>query len=137
MSIDGAVPVSDRADLAGGFLRLQGTGRSGGGADAAGLAEAGRGLARRANSRRADDDARRRAHHRRHAGGVLRLQRRRKPAGWTEPRLFGDRATALVLAAAGIDRLRSGGGVLLAGDGVPDRARSADAGARSPPNSAG
>ncbi len=42
---------------------------------------------------------------------------------------------ALVLAAAGIDRLYAGRGLHLARDGVPDRARSADPGNGTAPHS--
>ena len=72
---------------------------------------------------------------RRGARGVFRLQRRRGAAGRAQPRLCGDRAAALVLAAAGIDRLHAGRRLHLAGDGVPDRARSADAGDGAAPHS--
>ncbi len=64
------------------------------------------------------------ADHRRGAGGVFCLERRRSLAGRAQPRLCGDRAAALVLAAAGIDRLHADRRRHLAGDGVPDRARA-------------
>src|SRR5262249_34763419 len=59
---DGAVSVPDRAHLARRLLRLQGAGRSGGGAVAPDLAAAGRRHDLRADPRRPDHDANRPAH---------------------------------------------------------------------------
>src|SRR6266704_3591795 len=73
-------------------------------------------------------DSRRRADCWRGARGVFCLERRRSPARRAQPRLLRDRAAALVLAAAGIDRLYPDRGIHRAGDGLPDRARSADPG---------
>ena len=61
------------------------------------------------------------------ARALFRVERRREPAGRPQSRLCGDRAAPLVLAAAGIDRLHAGRRLHVAGDGVSDRARPADA----------
>ncbi len=59
------------------------------------------------------------------ARGIFCLERRREPARRAQPRLFGGRTAALVLAAAGIDRLYADRRLYRAGDGAFDRARTA------------